>query len=167
VGIDEQVIEVELVQQGIEIIAQAVDVVAFIQEAGDGLCRQGRRHQPAFAGRLRAAVLGDVVSHLGDGALAAQKIVQGQLDLFLIEVEQDVDAGGLQIGIEHRHALTGRLGTHRDIGGHIGLAGPTPVRVDGNDLPVSHLASAGLLVDVEWRPLRTAPGLAIGETSVI
>ena len=62
----------------------------------------------------------------GDGPLGRKPDPAG------LHAEEHVNAGRLQIGVEHRHfrALAGRQ--EGEIGGEVALAGPTAERMDGD-----------------------------------
>jgi hypothetical protein len=85
VGVDDQVVELEILGQVAEAIVERADVVAFAQDSGDvaGLHARGHEVKRAAGGNRggRGDDRGDVVSGVLDGHLAPEVVVQGVLEV--------------------------------------------------------------------------------------
>src|SRR5262249_18468048 len=97
---DQEVVQGQLVDELVEAVAEPVDVVALPEDAGDlaGLDAGGDQVDRATGGSHGRG--SDGVGSVLDGALAPQVVVEGAVDRVLVEVEDDVDARRLDVGVD-------------------------------------------------------------------
>jgi hypothetical protein len=129
-------VEAERVHQLPEAIVQKRDVVAVAQHARDLARPDARRDQEHAGARRRVGgreAGGHVVRRLGDGAAAPQVVVQAARDALLVEAEQDVDAGRLNVGVHDADAPAAERRERGQVGGQVRLAGAAAERMDGDD----------------------------------
>ena len=69
----------------------------------------------------------NIVDGILDFALAPKEVHQRLADAALVEAKQDMDSGGLQIGIENGDLLAALGGADGQVGRHVRLARATSV----------------------------------------
>ena len=133
--VDEEVVEAEAVDEVMEAVVEEADVAALAQHARDLARADGGGDEvdvAAHHGDGAGAVLehrADFVGRVLDGAVAPEVVVEGAVHLLLVQAEEDVDAGRLDVGVDDADAVAPPGDRHRQVGGDVGLARPAPERV--------------------------------------
>jgi hypothetical protein len=135
--VDHEDIQVERVDQLMEAIPEDAHVVALSQDPGDVPCLHARRDEEHPARDAGPDPRRDIVGRLLDGTVAPQIVVQRVMDLGLVQSEQDMDAGRLDIGVDDANAEAVAGEERRKVGCCVRLPGAAAVRVDRDDLPQS------------------------------
>jgi hypothetical protein len=141
VRVDQQIVEPKAFAEIAESVVEEVDVVAFLEDARDlaGLRARGHQHHCARRSDDRAArLVDDGVGHVDRGFLDAaappQVVIQGQAQSLLIDVEENMNARRLDVGVDDRDALSAARHGRGDVGGRVRFSGPAAIRVRGHDL---------------------------------
>ena len=133
VGVDEQDVEREVVDQLAQPVGQPLSVVALPEDPRDlaGLHARGDEEEPASI--HPADPLGDVQGDILDRPIVPKEVVERGVARLTGQTEEDVDAGRLNVGVDHADAEAPNSEEGRQVCGGIRLPGSTPKRVKADD----------------------------------
>lgn len=133
VGVEDQVVELKVLRQGMQALVQARDVVAFEQDRGHRLKLGAGRDAMQPSAALDAELSRQIDGHLADLAPALDEFGQGVQHLFLPDAEQRMQRGRLHVRIQDRDLGAVAGGEEGQVRGQIALARAAAHRVDGNE----------------------------------
>ena len=133
VGVDEEDVERQLLDELAQPGGQALGVVPLAQDPGDlaGLHARGDEEQPAPIDPADA--IGDVEGDVLDRPVMPEEVVERRVTRLTGQTEEDVDARRLDIGVDHPDPEAACGDDRSQIRRGIRLPRPTPKGVDADD----------------------------------
>jgi hypothetical protein len=132
-GVDEQDIQPDVADEIADAGRQPLGVVTLAQDAGDLAGLHARRNEEEPPAVPQPDTAGDVHRDVPDRHVVPEVVVERGVDVVAVEPEQDVDAGRLDVGVDHADAQPALGEDRREVRGRVRLARSTSKRVHAQD----------------------------------